>query len=228
MAQTHMLNPYAAPPDTVDSTPVYVLPANPAYAAPPITDNDGWHDSPTKAYTGRLLEQPGDTPDPQRLQHMVTQTDYVTGDPVEYYRQRNLDIERRYSVEWRDSDGWEEQKGGSGHKVTKSPYAVAQDEPRPTMKLAPTTFVATRPFDQWIARRNNGLHFSMASNLRNYPVYGQRAWQPFRNTWRVDPTPWDAGQADIPSGVAGNQSNGRLRGIEVPPAPAAINRTWRL
>lgn len=94
------------------------------------------------------------------------------------------------------------------------------------MKMAPTRYSFTRPFDQLnriygdaqvgTARQMNGQHFSMADNRRTYDILGMEpARRSRRNTFRLMPAPWDADIVDLPPADSG-PINGRVRSVEVP------------
>src|SRR3546814_8656870 len=81
-----------------------------------------------------------------------------------------------------------------------------------TVTLFPyTTLFRSRPFDSLnrnyanvsigSARQLNGQHFSMADHRREYPILGIKPNHLRRNTYRLDPSPWDADLVDVP----GNQ-----------------------
>lgn len=69
----------------------------------------------------------------------------------------------------------------------------------------------------------NGLHFSMASNRRAYPINGMRPRQNFRNTWRTEPLPRDAFLGDLP---ANNPTV--MAGERTSPTATNTRRKWQL
>jgi len=76
---------------------------------------------------------------------------------------------------------------------------------RPTAEQSPSNFRFVRPFYPGDGYgKSTGIHFSMASNRRAYPVGGMEPIRSFRNTFRLEPTARDAENADL-SGV--NASN---------------------
>ena len=100
-----------------------------------------------------------------------------------------------------------------------------------TEKLSPRRYSFTRPFDQGTkgngARQLNGQHFSMADHRRDYPILGMRPWNQHRNTYRVDPAPWDAEMYDVPpESTMGAVTNGRIQAVDVPGDSG--NRSYRL
>lgn len=200
---------------------------NPAFVVPSSGEENGYHDSPSLNYAPRLRSQPGSTPDPLR-----------TGEtPVHGYRPQadqppdrwwhilgpGMDILRRHRVETTDGDGWEELKGGSGRPAAPNPRATPPPETRPTERMAPVSYWFTRPFDQHSARRFNGMHFSMADHRRNYSIGGMGTVRTARNTYRIDPPPWDANMGDAPPVM--DPIHARIQQVEV---PSISNRAWRL
>lgn len=77
-------------------------------------------------------------------------------------------------------------------RFAPDPKTVVQPEYRPTQRMSPASWSFTRPYDQRMARRLNGVHFSMADHRRNYPIYGMAPRNAWRNIDRVDPAPWDS------------------------------------
>lgn len=106
-------------------------------------------------------------------------------------------------------------------------------ESRGTMRMSPATYSFTRPMDHrtygdidvWTSRQNNGMHFSMADHRRNYEILGMRPPQSRRNTYRIDPPPWDADIVDLPPDNAmPTVVPGAVVGVEV----NYTSRSWRL
>src|SRR3546814_10876093 len=74
--------------------------------------------------------------------------------------------------------------------------------------MSPRSYTFTRPFDSLnrnyanvsigSARQLNGQHFSMADHRREYPILGIKPNHLRRNTYRLDPSPWDADLIDVP------------------------------
>lgn len=133
-------------------------------------------------------------------------------------------LERHRAVETVDGDGWQMTRGDMTRKrAAPDVYRTPPPEPRPTNLLAPTTYSYTRPFDQDVERRFNGLHFSMADHRRNYEVYGMAPVRTNRNTYRADPQPWDTDIVDMAPAYTPTQA--RITQIEV---PDAAGKSWRL
>lgn len=68
--------------------------------------------------------------------------------------------------------------------------------------LRPTTYEFTRDMNQWRGEKVlNGTHFSMADNIRAYPVGGMEPARERnrRNTFRLNPPPWDSQMVDMPT-----------------------------
>lgn len=208
--------------------PNYELPNSNNYAAPPVGSPMSWGIRPVQPYAERLREAPGETPDPMRLQHMPTLNDQAppAEPPTKFYGEKDSDKRRRWSVEYLHADGWKETKQRKGK--SPDPRWIPSDEPRPTQQMAPVSWIYTRPFDQNIKRNLNGTHFSMADHKRmNYSPAGLAPVASRRNTFRVDPTPWDVNQLDMPADGSGIPS-AQIPNVNLPPSMAAGNRSWRL
>lgn len=92
------------------------------------------------------------------------------------------------------------------------PRWVATTPIRP--QRTPSTYRTVNPFDWQYARQLNGLHFSMASNLRTYAIGGMQPVIARRNTWRMLPPPHDINQTDLPrSGTSFDVSEMDIRGV---------------
>lgn len=141
-----------------------------------------------------------------------------------FERLRGKDVIYRHSVEDLDADGWYIQKDGANKRAAPDPRRTPPPEPRPTQQIGPSTYSFTRPFDQGIERRNNGVHFSMADHERNYEILGMAPVRTLRNTYRIEPGPWDTDIVDMPPDVK-PQNRGRIDVIDIPPVG---NRSWRL
>lgn len=202
---------------------------NNAFAAPgpstdaPYTDTFGWGPSPRISV--------GSTPDAMRLQDFPVRTFRPEGSeaPEDFYRPLDADDAQRHSVEEIDADGIEIRK--AEYKRGPDPRWNPPAETRITERLSPRSYLFTRPFDQGTkgngARQLNGMHFSMADHRREYDILGMRPWSAHRNTYRVDPTPWDADMYDVPDpGTVGTGYQGRVQATELPSDPG--NRSYRL
>lgn len=137
--------------------------------------------------------------------------------PEEHYSRLGADIASRHAVEDIDADGWTEQKGGSGKRAAPNPRATPPPETRPTMQMAPRSYFFTRPFDMHSARSFNGLHFSMADHRREYEILGMAPVRTGRNTYRLEPPPWDENVVDLPPSATPQMPSGRIRAVDIPP-----------
>lgn len=208
-----------------------------AYAVPlwdsdsPYTDEQGW--------AVRLRTSAQEIPSAARL-GVLERFDYRP-DPVyvrRFHARLDADDARRHSVEDQVAVGWKELKVSPGHpnpstrRFAPNPREIPPPEPRPTTGMSPRTYSFTRPFDQFnrgsgiglvgSARRLNGLHFSMADHRRNYPILGMAPPMSRRNTYRLEPPPWDTDIVDLPPETL--IPSARIQSVEVPTAP----RSYRL
>lgn len=222
-------NPYAADNSggQYGNAAEYGTPNN-AFAAPgpgtdaPYIDEFGWGPSPRISV--------GSTPDAMRLQSFPVRTVRPDAEdaPEEFYGPLDADDKNRHSVENVDADGWTIQKDQL--RRAPDPRWNPPAESRITQQMAPRTYSFWRPFDQGTkgngARSLNGMHFSMADHRREYDILGMRPWSAHRNTYRTDPTPWDADMYDVPDpDTVGTQYQGRFQAVEL---PASDNRSFRL
>lgn len=221
------VNSYAAPGEIRDNdAPTYAPPNSGAYAVPaPNRDaENGVMDSPIGAWAPELRAFPGGTPDPQRLGRMPVR-DFRPNPaqaPERFFSANGAEFMQRHNAEMQDADGWTEAKGGSGKPTARDPRAIPPPEPRPTSRLAPRTYTFLRTL--WGAPlRLNGLHFSMADHRRDYPILGTQPVRTWRNTFRIEPTPWDADMIDMPPNSVTDIPFAVFESVEVP----AVN-PWRL
>jgi hypothetical protein len=203
-----------------------------AYAVPvlsdaPYTDEPGWTATPQRY-----------GPDPYRLGGQpVRDLRNPPGEPQErFYDANSRDIAQRESVTSTDADGMEETKNYPGYgnpahganRWAQNPRRTPPPEPRATQQLSPHNYAFTRPFGWGTlkigARALNGLHFSMADHRREYPIGGMSTPPHRRNTYRIEPTPWDAGLVDKPP------ANTVPAPVETVPSyePIYQSRSWRL
>jgi hypothetical protein len=99
---------------------------------------------------------------------------------------------------------------------------------RPTTQQSPSTFRFHRPFDQHAARQLNGNHFSMADHTRAYPIAGMQPQRNFRNTFRLEPAPWDTEIVDRPEIATPSMAGGTYISPDLPPSVSARNGSYRL
>lgn len=78
------------------------------------------------------------------------------------------------------------------NRFAPDPKWTPAPEYRPTQRMSPASWSFTRPYDQRMARRFNGKHFSMADHRRNYPVFGMAPRGAWRNIESSQPAPWDS------------------------------------
>jgi hypothetical protein len=246
-------NPYATTRTAVESG----LPDNEppeqqynAYAAPGLTEENGYADSPVTAWGPTLRTSPTGIPDGSRVGTEIRR-DYRP-DPEQpadqgFYRTRDADNLVRYTEsEDVDPNGWTENKFGAGGpdpannvyvRWAPNPRATPPPEPRITSDLSPRSYSYTRPFDQLnraygdqvvgTSRRFLGLHFSMADHRRNYEILGmapqRMPGQGTRNTYRLDPVPWDSNIVD-----RSEPAPPVSRVLTQREVPAPVSRSYRL
>ena len=103
-----------------------------------------------------------------------------------------------------------------------SARATPPPEPRWTQRLMPRTYFFWRPFETNLpkegARTFSGVHFSMADHRRNYDTLGMAPAKTRRNTYRLEPTPWDTNLVDVPD----------VHTSAIPIPVVEGNRSWRL
>jgi len=208
--------------------PTYGIPDS-AYAAPdihrdaPYNDEFGWGPRTRISVEG--------TPDAMR-EFAAPVRDVrppANESPKPYYARLDADEKQRESVTEQDANGWEEKK--DRYKIGPDPRWNPPAETRPTERMSPASYSFTRPFDQGTkgngARTLNGQHFSMADHRRDYEILGMQPWTQRRNTYRVDPAPWDADMYDVPPESSyGAVTNGRVQAVEIPNDYG--NRSYRL
>lgn len=219
MAQVHYHSPYSVregPEQNIEYAPAEFR----AYAAPPNSagaiETDGNMVSPIGAWAPKAKEEIGNTPDPQRIQHMARQDRNVPdGDPpTRWYSRLSRNLFARHSVESQDADGWTEQVRGSGEPTAIDPRRYPIANTRPTQAMAPRTYFFTRPM--WGGSVSlTGEHFSMADHRRNYDILGMQPVRTWRNTYRKDPQPWDTDMVDEPADYPRGPAM-TIQSIEVP------------
>lgn len=221
------------------ATPEYAESDMRSYAVPnadsadaPYTDTFGWAPS---LRLGPSVGSPVALPDATRL-GTEPRREAVPDNgeaPEPFFRNLDADKARRYSVEYQDADGWEENKEYPGYpsataganRFGRNPRETPPPEPRPTSRMAPRTYLFTRPF--MVGRQHlDGLHFSMADHRRNYDVLGMAPARTWRNTYRLDPQPWDTGVTDMPPANAPTIQD--MQEVPVTVEVAYQSRNWRL
>ncbi len=185
------------------ATPEYPESVN-GYAVPllsdaPYNDDFGW--------APKLATSPIGVPDGSRI-GVQPRRDYRPDPgraPEEFWRPLDADDAERHSVETiTEMPGEVKARPGDinpglgANRWARNPREIPPPEPRLSMRMHPVTYFFTRPFDQGIARRFNGLHFSMADHRREYETLGMAPAKTRRNTFRLEPSPWDTDIVDMP------------------------------
>jgi hypothetical protein len=211
-----------------------------AYAVPPLSAGDAYIDE--FGWAPHIGPKPStvEVPSAQRLQ-TIKRYDYSgfvdSGQPEAEDHGLDNDKDYRYSVEDQDADGWNESKGiQSGDlRWADNPRRHPPAETRLTEVMAPRTYSFTRFFDQLnrtylggpllgSARSLNGQHFSMADHRRQYDIMGMAPARSRRNTYRLEPQPWDTDVVDLPPNNGTQPPDARVRTVEIP----ANSRSYRL
>lgn len=236
-----MANPYATDESEIgQGAPQYSMPRG-TYAAPSLEDGDAYIDE--FGWGPGLRTSTVQTPSAQRIGAIPVMQDYpdATKPPEVFYNRLDADDKVRHSVEEVKATGWDELKGVSEGDLrwAPNPRLKPPPEPRWTQKMGPRTYSFTRPFDQFnrtydnqpptgSARTFNGMHFSMADHKRNYDITNAAGAMPVRtgrNTYRIEPTPWDTDVVDVPAQPTYSAApEARIRSVEVP----AGSRSMRL
>lgn len=190
------------------------------YEDAPYADTFGW------APTLRLGAT--EIPDASRL-GMQTRRDMrpdPSRPPEDHYNALEAEERGRHNVEHIDRM-LSEVKSGPGYinpamganRWARNPRETPPPENRVTQVMHPVMYFFTRPFDQRFARKFTGIHFSMADHRRTYDVLGMAPAKTRRNTFRLEPAPWDTDLVDMPApdvapniapvpGIAALRSNG--------------------
>jgi hypothetical protein len=203
-----MPNPYAhsrteqefAQPEYAQSSNRYAVPPE---GDAPYIDALGWAPS--------LRLGPESVPDANRLGTLPLRQmrPDATQAPEEWYAPQDADAARRNSVQTVHGVPWDENQEYPGypaasagqHRFAPNPRGNPSPNSRVTQSLSPRTYSFWKPFgagSQESARTFNGLHFSMADHRRNYDILGMAPVKSRRNTYRLDPGPWDANLVDMP------------------------------
>lgn len=233
-------NAYAADESPIEeAVPQYAMPSTRDYTAPSLESGSAFNDDQGWA-PGTLRTSAVGTPSAQRL-GAIPRYD-MEGDPAgpsdRQYDRRDADDKTRHSVEDVVGIPFSENSKGitaSDRRWAPNPRSVPPAETRITERLSPHSYAMTRPFDQLnrtgpdgvpvgSARTFNGEHFSMADHRRTYEVVGTAPVRNSRNTYRIEPAPWDTNVVDLPPDNVPEAPSSRLRSIEVP----AGNRSGRL
>lgn len=117
--------------------------------------------------------------------------------------------------------GWA--SDASRQQSAPNPWVDGTPLPRVTSEMSPSNYRHLRPFDNRMERQLNGSHSSMASMKRSYQVNGMTPARSLRNTFRLEPSPRDLENVDLPA-------NGNVPAVEpaVYVAPQQNNGRWGL
>lgn len=198
---------------------------NPEYAADPNSSFDtnrgepnpnfavdenapsGYTTLPYLGYADRFEPGLDATPDEMRLR-IVTPRQTPEVDQETWYDKFDRNTAERESVVQQSNDFIDTNQ--RAYRRVDSPYQnVYQNSERPlTAGKNPNNWSFLRPFMQptqkGIGSHNlNGNHFSMAGHRRDYEIYGMAPVRTSRNTFRLDPTPWDQNIVDAPDNTPG-------------------------
>lgn len=231
-------DPYASDESQIgEAVPQYAMPNHGVYASPDISEGSPYNDE--FGWSGKLRTSTVETPSAQRV-GSIPRFDMRPNPQrpvVEEWRKRDADDAQRHSIEDQRGTAWETPAGiAPGQtRFAPNPRSVPVPESRITSRLAPRGYSFTRPFDQFnrthdgdpltgSARTFNGEHFSMADHRRTYDVEGFAPVRTPRNTYRIEPTPWDTNIVDMPPDNGAEIPAARIRSVEIPSA----TRSWRL
>lgn len=227
MAQAHKHSPYTVRED-IEQHIQYAPAEMEAYAVPNFNEDAPVEDSPISAWSPRLKEDIGSTPDPMRLGDMRQYDGRPPdgGDPVKWYTRIGRNLLGRHTVESQAAVGWDELVTGSGQPAADPPDRRPQDVNRPTAHMSPANYSFLRPM--WGGPKElTGDHFSMADHRRNYPILGTQPVRTWRNTYRVDPDPWDTDLVDQPAPQQSEIPRG-IQSLDVPLYSDVSDRSYRL
>lgn len=212
------------PPYAADGKTAYVDPGqqDPAYAVEP-DGNRNYVLNPYLGWSPTVEHRIEGTPDPQRIEETQRNDRRANlRNPWAWWRKYDAETAKRESVTETDADGWTEAKGNK----SIAPRPGNPGESRPTQQLSPRTYLFSRPFDQDVARRFTGEHMSLAVNRRNYEILTMAPVTPRRNTYRVDPVPWDTDIVDETPPPNTGMPSQRLQVPNLP--PSVTSRSYRL
>lgn len=234
-----MANPWAhSRTEDIRDVPNVAVQHNDAYAVPPLSAGDAYIDAFGWSATLAQRTSTVETPSAQRL-GTISRYDYSgfvgSGQPSKKDHGLDDDRDYRYSVEDQDADGWTVPSGLSNgdRRWQDNPRRVPPAEPRPMSRMAPRTYSFMRFFDQFnrthqgdpltgSARTLNGVHFSMADHRRKYEILGMRPAHSRRNTYRLEPQPWDLSVVDMPPTNGPTLPQARVRSLEIPTASRSM------
>jgi hypothetical protein len=192
-----------------------------AYAVPPLSAGDAFIDE--FGWAPRLAQRTStvETPSAQRMQTTPLR-DYRPNPvrpPEEFWGRNDADKAQRESVVHTNAVGWTTPSGVApgDTRWAPNPRLNVPAEPRLTSRLGPNTWDQTRPFNR-PPERFNGMHFSMADHRRKYEILGMRPAISRRNTYRIEPAPWDIDVVDMPPENSQYTVDAITRSVEIPSA----------
>lgn len=233
MAQKVNQSPFTTP-APAGSGGVYAAPQSTAFSAPPLGVHDGYADTPNASWAPKPIGSPyGGV-----AQGNALATVYPAGaPPTRYYGQFFANWRDRHSVEQIDANGATETRPQFSYSAMRAPDPRWTPKPvgRVTADLMPRNYFFLRPVDSVNlgARQLSGNHFSMADHVRqqqtmNRSTLGTQPVKGWRNTMRLDPTPWDTGSGDVNADTTPPVTPARVQVVDLQPSMAATNRSWRL
>ena len=117
--------------------------------------------------------------------------------PEKYWQQRDRDDSARHSAQNRSSVGWQTPVTDRVSFVPATRPAsdrwTGYAHPELDSQTVVSAGAAMEP------RELTGIHMSLADHRRDYEIYGQVPVKRARNTYRLEPTPWDADIIDSPA-----------------------------
>jgi hypothetical protein len=222
-----MANPWATGrTDTdVSQPPAVAVQQTNAYAVPPLSAGDAYNDE--FGWAARLAQRTSTVEVPSAQRMMTTpRRDFrplPERPPEEWWDRVNADTTQRESVVETNATGWQTPAGinPGDQRWAYNPRLHPPAESRPTNRLGPNTWTQTRPFDRG-AKRFNGMHFSMADHRRKYDILGMRPATSRRNTYRIEPAPWDLDVVDLPPNNGQETPQAAIRSVEIPMGTRAM------
>lgn len=200
-------------------------------------------------YSDYLQSGSTSIPDTARLQQRKLEESYPDPDkpPTEgYYPSQDADKKTRHSAETVEgipqdfplgnAQGYPDPHAGI-QAFAPNPRSVPPTPSRITNFLAPISYFFTRPFGQGLPKLTraplDGTHFSMADHKRNVAytngetsmgmIPPRKPGAGTRNTYRLDPTPWDTAYTDMPP-----SQDSALVESPVSTYGTVRSRSWRL
>lgn len=155
-------------------------------------------------------------------------------DEAKSYARRDADIERRRKgMDTVENPSFKPvPKDGRVKTATLNPYRLHawSEGDRPTSGVNPNEWEQHRIYGAGYKGIGtidlNGEHFSMAQHRHDYEHFGMAPVRSWRNTYRLDPQPWDANLTDSPSNTEGYET---AINRDSSPAPVAQGtRSYRL